>query len=240
MRLQKFLAQAGVASRRKAEALIEQGLVQVNGVVVKTLGTTVTPDDEVRYKGQVIAMDKAFVYYLLNKPKGVVSTVSDPHHKNTVMNFVPENPRVYPVGRLDKETTGALILTNDGEFAYLLTHPSFDMSKKYRVSVKGRLKIDLIKKIEKGVTIEGEAYRGIKVDDIIYDTVRDRTQCSVTLFEGKNRQIRKIFAHFDLPVLKLHRFQIDEVDVQNLKIGQVRTLTPHEIKRLTLKAKGLI
>lgn len=240
MRLQKFLAQAGVASRRKSEELIASGAVKVNNKVVKEMGKVVFPGDEVKVNGRLIAHQEQNVYYLINKPKGVVSSVSDEKGRDVVTNYVPQNARVYPVGRLDRETTGALIMTNDGEFAQLLTHPKYDLSKKYRVSVMGKLTYKISTQLIEGVTIEGVRYQGIEFEDVKYDSKKNRTQFTVTLHEGKNRQIRKMFAHFDLPVLKLHRFMIGSLDLGELKIGYYRELKPFEIETLRNEAKGIV
>lgn len=240
MRLQKFLAQAGVASRRKSEELIASGAVKINNKVVKEMGKTVYPGDEVKVNGRLITHSEQNVYYLINKPRGVVSSVSDEQGRDVVTNYVPQNARVYPVGRLDRETTGALILTNDGEFAQLLTHPKYDLSKKYRVSVIGKLTYKISTQLIEGVTIDKVRYQGIEFEDVKYDSKKNRTQFTVTLHEGKNRQIRKMFAHFDLPVHKLHRFKIGSLDLADLKIGYYRELKPYEVKTLRNEAKGII
>lgn len=239
IRLQKFIAQAGVASRRKAEELIAVGQVRVNGKKVKEMGVIVYPGDEVIVNGKLITTEAEHVYYLINKPKGVVSSVSDDKGRDVVTNYVPSRNRVYPVGRLDRETTGALILTNDGEFAQLLTHPKHELSKKYRVSVMGKLTYKISTQLIEGVTIEGVNYKGIEFENVKYDPKKHRTQFTVTLHEGKNRQIRKMFAHFELPVLKLHRFAIGSLELEDLRIGYYRELKPFEIKTLRNEAKGV-
>ncbi|QIK70184.1 rRNA pseudouridine synthase [Erysipelothrix sp. HDW6C] len=240
IRLQKYIAQAGVASRRKAEELIAKGKVKVNGVIVKEMGVQIEPGDEVHVDGKLIATESRHVYYILNKPRGVVSSSSDDKDRETVTNLVPNDMRVFPVGRLDRETTGALILTNDGNFANYMTHPRYDMSKKYRVSVEGRLTRAVSEQLVSGVTIEDVVYQGIEFEHVKYDEKKNRSQFTVTLHEGKNRQIRKMFAHFKLPVLKLHRFGIGPLDISDLRIGQYRELKPFEVKKLLLTAKGEI
>lgn len=239
MRLQKYIAQAGVASRRKAEELIAGGQVRVNGKKVKEMGVVVYPGDEVIVNGKLISVEQQHVYYLINKPKGVVSSVSDEKGRDVVTNYVPNNIRVYPVGRLDRETTGALILTNDGEFAQLMTHPRHELTKKYRVSVMGKLTYKISMQLVEGVTIDGVDYKGIEFEQVKYDSKKNRTQFTVTLREGKNRQIRKMFAHFDLPVLKLHRFAIGSLELDDLRIGYFRELKPFEVKTLRNEAKGV-
>lgn len=238
IRLQKYIAQAGIASRRKAEELIAKGQVKVNGKQVKEMGFMVNPGDEVVVNGQLISTEQPLVYYLLNKPRGVVSSSSDDKDRDVVTNYVPSDFRVFPVGRLDRETTGALILTNDGDFAYMLTHPKYDLTKKYRVSVSGKLTYKILMQLEKGVVIEGVDYQGIEFENVTYDSKKNRTQFSVTLHEGKNRQIRKMFSHFGLPVLKLHRFAIGSLEIDDMRIGYYRELKPFEIKTLKQEAKG--
>ncbi len=240
IRLQKFIAQAGVASRRKAEELIAQGRVSLNGKKVTEMGIHVVPGDEVRVNGKLIGSEAQKVYYLLNKPKGIVSTAKDEKNRTNVTDFVPDHQRVFPVGRLDRETTGALILTNDGEFANFMTHPRYDMPKKYRVSVDGKLTRAISSQLESGVMIDGVEYKGIEFEMVTYDLKKNRSQFTVTLHEGKNRQIRKMFAHFKIPVLKLHRYAIGSLELEDMKIGMYRELRPFEVKKLLLTAKGEI
>ncbi|CAM3571037.1 pseudouridine synthase [Erysipelothrix urinaevulpis] len=240
MRLQKYIAHAGYCSRRKAEELIDQGKVSVNGNVIKEQGVQVGSQDEVRIHGQLIELKTEFVYYLINKPKGVLSTVEDGFDRQTVVDHIKTSERVYPVGRLDKETTGALIVTNDGEFTHTMTHPSFDLEKQYRVSLDGIISYDVINELKEGVTIDGVEYQGVDIKNVKKDETKKRTQLTITLYEGKNRQIRKMFEHYKLPVLKLHRFALGPLVMDDLKIGQYRELKPFEIKKLTLAAKGLL
>lgn len=240
MRLQKYIAHAGYCSRRKAESYIEEGKVTVNGQVVKEHGLLVGSGDVVRVNNTLIALDQNFVYFLINKPRGVLSTAKDQFDRPTVVDGIPTNERIYPVGRLDKETTGALILTNDGEFTHYMTHPSYDLEKKYRVSLDGIIDYDVINALRDGVTIDGVEYQGVKIANVKKDEHKKRTQLTITLFEGKNRQIRKMFEHFKLPVLKLHRFALGPLEMEDLKIGQFRELKPFEIKKLLLSAKGII
>lgn len=240
MRLQKYIAHAGYCSRRKAETFIEQGKVTVNGEVVKEHGVQVGPEDIVRVNNDLIALDENFVYYLINKPKGVLSTAEDQFDRPTVIQGIPTDERIYPVGRLDKETTGALILTNDGEFTHYMTHPSYDLEKQYRVSLDGIIDYDVINALRDGVSIGGVNYQGVRISNVKTDDSKNRTQLTMTLFEGKNRQIRRMFEHFNLPVLKLHRFALGPLEMDDLRIGQFRELKPFEIKKLLLSAKGII
>ncbi|AMS11024.1 pseudouridine synthase [Erysipelothrix rhusiopathiae] len=240
IRLQKFIAMSGYCSRRKAEVLINEGKVKVNGIKVTEQGLKVSTEDRVMVNGILINVEEKKVYYILNKPRGIVSSANDDKNRESVVDLVPNDIRVFPVGRLDRETTGALILTNDGDFAYYMTHPKFDLSKIYRVSVRGRLSYEVTNSLKEGITIEGVEYKGVEISRVKYDAAKDKTQFSITLHEGKNRQIRKIFAHFGLPVLKLHRYQIGYLDIDELKIGQYRELKPFEVKKLLLTAKGEI
>lgn len=240
MRLQKYIAHSGYCSRRKAEAFIEQGKVRVNGKVVTEHGVMVGREDVVRVHNDLIALDDNCVYFLINKPRGVLSTSKDQFDRPTVVQGIPTSERIYPVGRLDKETTGALILTNDGEFTHFMTHPSYDLEKQYRVSLDGLIDYDVINALRDGVTIDGVEYQGVKIANVKTDDSKKRTQLTITLFEGKNRQIRKMFEHFSLPVLKLHRFALGPLQMEDLKIGQFRELKPFEVKKLLLTAKGII
>lgn len=240
VRLQKVLAQAGVASRRKSEELIVAGKVTVNGTVVKELGTKVYLNDKIRVNGKEIQNEERLVYYLLNKPRGVLSTVSDPLDRPTVINMINDPRRIFPVGRLDMDTTGALILTNDGDFANLLTHPSYEMTKTYRVSVHGKMKLKVTKTLEKGLVVNGVEYQPMQVAKVRYIEDKDRTVFDLTLSEGKNRQIRKLMEHFELPVIRLHRYSIGPIVIDNLPIGTYRELKPFEVKKLKLTALGEI
>lgn len=240
MRLQKYIAHSGYCSRRQAEKIIEARRVAVNGKIVKEHGVKVGKEDQVTIDGELILLDEKDVYYIVNKPKGVLSTAHDEFDRPTVVQGIPGDERIYPVGRLDKETTGALILTNDGEFTNYLTHPSYDVEKKYRVSVDGVIDYDVINSLRDGVTIDGVEYKGVKIQNINKDEHKIRSQLTITLHEGKNRQIRKIFDHFNLPVLKLHRFAIGSLEINELNIGEFRELKPFEVKKLLLDAKGVI
>lgn len=240
MRLQKFIAHSGYCSRRKAETLIEQGKVKVNGKKVTEMGVLVDDSDFVEVEGNTLTRDTNFVYYLLNKPCGVLSTADDEFNRDTVIQGLPDDKRIYPVGRLDKESTGAIILTNDGTFTHYMTHPSYDLEKHYRVSVDGLLDYDVINLLKEGITIDGVSYQGVIISNVKQIKGKNRTTFNITLHEGKNRQIRKIFEHFNLPVLKLHRFALGPIDINDLSIGEYRKLSNHEVKKLLLSAKGIL
>lgn len=238
VRLQKYIAMSGYCSRRKAEEIINQGLVSVNGVTILEQGVQVFSTDEVRIDNKLLTLEESHVYYVINKPREVLSSVTDDRGRVCVTDLIPETNRLFPVGRLDYETTGALILTNDGEFANLLTHPRYDMPKKYRVDVTGRLTPRVIQELKGGVTIEDVIYQGVDIFSVRYDAKKERTQFSITLHEGKNRQIRRMFKHYGLPVKKLHRYAIGPLLIDDLTHGQYRPLNSSEVKRLMTIAKG--
>lgn len=238
IRLQKYIAMCGVSSRRKAEALIEAGKVSVNGKTILEQGVQVFSGDVVRVNNKVITLETANVYYIINKPRAVLSSVSDDRGRTCVVDLIQDKNRIFPVGRLDYETTGALILTNDGEFANIMTHPRYDMPKKYRVGVTGKLTQRVIDELSSGVSIEGVHYQGVEIFSVRYDAKQNRTQFSITLYEGKNRQIRRMFKHYSLPVRKLHRYAIGPLLIDDLSQGQYRPLKDHEVKQLLKVAKG--
>jgi len=240
IRLNKAIASTGYTSRRKAENLIINGQVKVNGELVTELGTKVLPNDQITINGKLITKEENKIYYLLNKPRGFVSTVEDQFERKTVLDLIDDNRRIYPVGRLDMDTTGALILTNDGDFTHLLTHPSYDVPKTYRVSVDGELTHDIINALKSGLEIDGTYYKPMHIKRIKYIKNRDRTSFDLVLEEGKNRQIRKLMDHFNIPVIRLHRFAIGDVILDDLKIGEYRRLKPHEVKTLVRQAQGEI
>ena len=234
LRLNKYLANSGICSRREADELIKAGDVSVNGKIVTELGVKVSPKDDVRYKGKKITREKK-VYILLNKPKDYVTTVKDKYAEKTVIDIVkhacPE--RVYPVGRLDKNTTGVLLLTNDGELTKQLTHPSFQKKKIYHVELnKGLTKVDMLKIIE-GLQLE-EDY--IEVDAISYVNEEDKAQVGIEIHSGQNRIVRRIFESLDYRVKKLDRVYFAGLTKKNLPRGKWRFLTPQEISILKRKS----
>ncbi len=234
LRLNKYLANSGICSRREADELIKAGDVSVNGKIVTELGVKVSPKDDVRYKGKKITREKK-VYILLNKPKDYVTTVKDKYAEKTVIDIVkhacPE--RVYPVGRLDKNTTGVLLLTNDGEITKQLTHPSFQKKKIYHVELnKDLTKVDMLKIIE-GLQLE-EDY--IEVDAISYVNEEDKAQVGIEIHSGQNRIVRRIFESLDYRVKKLDRVYFAGLTKKNLPRGKWRFLTPQEISILKRKS----
>ncbi len=237
-RLQKYIASSGYCSRRKAEVLIQEGHVAINGVQVVENGVQVHEGDKVTIKGQLITLESELVYYIINKPLKVLSSVSDDRGRICVPDLIDDKNRIFPVGRLDYETTGALILTNDGDFANFLTHPRYDMPKQYRVLVAGRLIPRYIQELKDGVTIEDVVYQGVDIFSLRYDAKKNMSQFSITLYEGKNRQIRRMFKHYGLPVRKLHRYAIGPLLIDDLNTGEYRKLKASEVTHLLEVAKG--
>lgn len=223
MRLQKFLAQAGIASRRKAEKLIEQGLVSVNGQEITQLGTIVDPvNDIIEYKGQAVTLESKKVYIALNKPAGIISSATSSQGKS-VMDLVKTKQRVYPVGRLDKDSTGLMILTNDGEFANKITHPRFGSEKEYFVILDQDLKLEDIKKLEKGIKVANKKIAGIKVVSAKNKSAR------LILKEGINRQIRRMLGKLGYTVIKLKRIRIGKLEIKDLPEGSTKNIKPQDI-----------
>ena len=234
VRLNKFLANAGVCSRRDADKYIQAGVVSVNGTVVTELGTKVLRNDEVRFHDNKVTMEKK-VYVLLNKPKGYVTTSEDPQNRKTVMDLVakacPE--RIYPVGRLDRNTTGVLLLTNDGDLASKLTHPKFLKKKIYHVTTDQNISPADIKQIAEGITLEdGE----IKADTIEYASETDRKQVGIEIHSGKNRIVRRIFESLGYRVVKLDRVYFAGLTKKNVRRGDWRYLTEKEVNMLKMGA----
>lgn len=231
-RLQKVMAHAGIASRRKSEEIIEQGRVKVNGKVVKELGVKVKNCDEIVVDSVPIVQEQK-IYILLNKPREVISTVDDPKNRKTVIDLLPEiDQRIYPVGRLDYDTTGALLLTNDGELAYQLTHPSFEIPKTYVVKAKGRISKKKGSFLARGIELDGKMTAPAKVNILTYDRESDTTMARITLHEGRNHQVKNMFASIGHPVEKLTRESFGFLETDNLQSGEWRLLTPHEVKQL--------
>ena len=236
-RLQKYLANNGVAARRKCEEFIQEGRVKVNGQVVKELGTKINPEkDIVEFDGKVVKPVGKKVYILLNKPIGYVTTVKDQFDRPTVLDLVKTKEKVIPVGRLDMYTSGALLLTNDGEFVNKITHPKNEVEKTYTVTVKGIVNNDDVEKLENGVEIpmDDETFVTGKAKVKILKTEEEKnfSRLQITIHEGKNREVRKMCEAIGRKVLALHRRKIGNLDVKSLKIGQWRYLSDYEIKKL--------
>ena len=234
LRLNKFLANAGVCSRREADEFIQAGLVTVNGEVVTELGTKILRTDEVKFHDAVVSLEKK-VYVLLNKPKDYVTTSDDPQQRKTVMDLVKDvcPERIYPVGRLDRNTTGVLLLTNDGDLASKLTHPKFLKKKVYHVHLDKNLTSHDMDQIREGITLDdGE----IKADAIEYADDRDKSQVGIEIHSGKNRIVRRIFESLGYRVTKLDRVQFAGLTKKNLRRGDWRFLTEKEVDMLRMGA----
>ena len=224
MRLQKYLASVGVASRRKCEELIEAGKVKVNGQVA-ILGSKINPEeDKVEYNGKVIKPEKKeHKYILLNKPIGVVTTADDQFDRETVLDLVKVKERVVPVGRLDMYTSGALILTDDGDFVYKVTHPKHEITKTYTVTLSGIVSKEDILKLEKGVKIDDSYITSpAKARIMKIDEEKKVSRVEITIHEGKNRQVRKMCEAIGKKVIALHRAKIGNIGVKDLKLGTWR------------------
>ena len=234
MRLQKYLALAGVASRRKCEELILEGKVDVNGKVVTVLGTKVNSNtDEIKCNGKIVKIDEEKVYILLNKPIGYVTTAKEQFGRDKVVDLVKINKRIVPVGRLDMYTSGALILTNDGDLVNKLTHPKNEVDKTYNVTVKGIVSKEDVEKLSNGVTIDDNyTTKPAKVKILKTDEIKKVSRIQITIHEGKNRQVRKMCEAINKKVLALHRCKIGNIDVKDLKIGEWRYLSTKEIENL--------
>ncbi|MCF7844300.1 MAG: rRNA pseudouridine synthase [Kiritimatiellales bacterium] len=240
-RIQKILSAQGICSRRKAEEYIEQGLVKVNGKVAE-IGQKADPEfDKVEVDGKVLEDRKEMFYFVMNKPKGVVTTNFERNalrvtrnESQTIRDLLPKNlqGKVYPVGRLDKESSGLLLLTNDGVLAYRLTHPKFDHEKEYEVITENEIKDGALRKLEKGMTISGEKTKPTVISRISED------KFNIALTEGKNRQIRRMCQKVGSPVKELKRIRITTLKDSNLKSGQIRELSPKELKDI-LESVGL-
>ena len=236
-RLQKFLANAGVASRRKAEECILEGKVKVNGKVVKELGTKVNPQvDKIEFNGKEVFKQERKVYVLLNKPIGYVTTVKDQFSRDIVTDLVKNtNVKLLPVGRLDMYTSGALILTNDGDFIYKVTHPKHEIEKTYTVTLKGKVTEDEVETLRSGVKIEDYITKEAKVRILKIDEEKDISRLEIVIHEGKNRQVRKMCEAVGKKVLALHRSKIGDISVKDLKIGEWRYLKQDEVRNLFTK-----
>ncbi|HEY9179677.1 MAG TPA: pseudouridine synthase [Candidatus Baltobacteraceae bacterium] len=231
MRLQKFLAHAGVASRRAAEDLIVRGKVRVNGKVVRELGTVVSTDDRVDVSGAAVRVQTETAYLVMHKPENVMTTMRDPQGRRTVADLIPKGlPRMVPVGRLDYDTSGVLLLTNDGELANVLTHPRFGVEKTYRAIVKGRLMPEEIKRLQSGVLLE--EFRAGSARVKVVATRRDTSVLDITIHEGKNRQVRRMFDAVGHAVVALARLRFGPLRLGDLPPGQTRPLTERELAQL--------
>ena len=232
MRLQKLIAEAGLASRRKAEEMIKEGRVNVNGIVVDTMGFEVEETDTVTVDGEKINGKEKKVYYMLNKPKGYVTTVHDQFNRPCVLDLIKEetDKRVVPAGRLDYNTEGLLILTNDGELINKITHPSNKIEKKYIAVINGKLTESKAERLRNGVIIDKKKTYPAKV--FVDEIFKDKCVVEITICEGRNRQVRKMFEAVGHHVIDLKRVSLGNLTLGNLKTGRIRKLNPNEVQTL--------
>ena len=231
-RLQKVIAASGLTSRRKAEELITEGRVKVNGKTVTVLGTQVEKGDVITVDGKALPHEE-LEYYLLNNPRKYVSTANDEHDRKKITDLIDTTARIFPVGRLDYDSSGLIILTNDGEFANLLMHPRYHLPKTYHVTVNGLLERNDVEKLRKGVTLDdGIKTLPAKVTITNQDIPNGKTSLDMTIYEGRNRQIRRMLEALGYEVTKLHRTQYGCVRDDQMPSGSYRRLKPHEIKSL--------
>lgn len=222
IRLQKYLAEAGIASRRKAEELIQQGKIKVNNQKITEFGTKINPSkDKIEYEGKIVTIQQEKVYILLNKPIGYVTTAKDQFNRESVLDLVKVKQRIVPVGRLDMYTSGALILTNDGDFVYQVTHPKHEIEKTYTVTIKGIVQKEEVELLKRGVKIEDYTTRPAKVKILKTDEEKKQSRLEITIHEGKNRQVRKMCEAIGHNVLALHRSKIAGIGVKDLPLRKV-------------------
>ena len=230
-RLQKYLSNCGVASRRKSEELILEGKVKVNGNVINTLGYKVDDKDIVTVNDVEIKKSE-FVYYLLYKPEKVITSVHDEKGRITVVDLINTKEKIYPVGRLDYDTSGLLLLTNDGNLTNLLTHPSHNVEKTYYAKIDGIINIDEVKELEKGILLDGVKTKKSKIRIDKIDKKNNKSYVEITISEGRNHQVKNRFMYFNHKVLKLKRTNYSFLNLNGLKVGEYRKLSIKEVKKL--------
>ena len=235
-RLQKVIANSGFCSRRKAEEIILQGRVKVDGEIIRELGVKVSEKSIIEIDGMEIQKEKK-VYYLLNKPRGVVTTTNDEKNRKTVVDLIPTSLRIYPIGRLDYDTTGVLLLTNDGEFANLMMHPSSKIDKVYIAKVEGLIKGDAIQQLKNGVTVDGALLKATRVKLRKSDAVTNTSMVEITIQDGHNHQVKNMLKAVGFSVAKLKRERFGFLTVGNLASGEYRELTKKEVHQLYAFAK---
>mgnify|MGYP001112074313 CR=1 FL=1 len=236
-RLQKIIQKAGIASRRKAEDMIAEGRVSVNGKVVTEMGTKASFSDDIRVDGKKIEAENK-VYFVLYKPESIISSVKDQFDRDTVTDFIPVKEKIFPIGRLDYDTSGLMLLTNDGDFANMMIHPKYKIEKEYYVRIKGLLRKESSIKLAKGLIYDNERALPAKVYDVKYDDKKETTFLNIVITEGKNRQVRRMFETLGHEVIKLKRIRFGTITLDGLNRGEYRILKPHEIKTLYNLAKN--
>ncbi len=233
-RLQKYISSSGLASRRESENLIKDGLVTVNDIVVTELGTKVSDKDIVKVNGKIIKPQENKVYYMLNKPTGYLTTSKDSKGRKTIYDLlIGLNERVYPVGRLDYDTSGLILLTNDSDFKTMIENPSVGIKKEYHVKIDGLLRKEESFKIQKGIDLGDYKTKACKIMNVLYNDEKTSTQLDIIISEGKNREIRRLFESVSHRVKSLKRTRIGNLEL-DVNQGKYRSLTPHEVKLLKL------
>ena len=222
MRLNKFLAKSGIASRRKCDTLIKDGKIKVNGLLVTNLSTQVEEKDFVQCNNKLVELNFNPVVYLLHKPKGVISTVTDPYSRKTILDFFDTKERLFPIGRLDRDTTGVLLVTNDGELSHRLMHPKFKIERKYFIETKVPINKDKLKLVQEGVRLENGQRVQAKVNFV--DKKFNRNIYEAILYEGKNREVKNIFKFLDSRVESLHRYNFAGIELGKLKVGKKKKI----------------
>jgi len=233
MRLQRYLAASGVASRRRSEELIVAGLVRVNGKVVRELGTSVADGDEVTFNGEIVSPALEPAYIVMNKPLGVVTTMRDPEGRRTIADVLKRagtTRRVVPVGRLDYDTAGVLLLTDDGALAHILTHPKFGVEKTYRAMLRGRLTATQVASLQQGMKLDDGRSQPAQLR--VVAARRDASSVDITIHEGRNRQVRRMFEELGHNVLGLTRLRFGPIGLGEMSPGEIRDVTPRELSAL--------
>ena len=239
VRLQKYLAECGIASRRKCEEYIKQRKVEINGIIITELGTKVNPEkDKIKFEGKEVSKNNKLVYILLNKPIGYVTTSDEQFGREKVLDLVKIKERIVPVGRLDMYTSGALILTNDGDFVYKVTHPKHEITKTYTVTIKGIIKTDEVDKLRKGVDIDGYITKPAKVKILKTDTEKNISRLEIIIHEGKNRQVIRMCESIGKRVIALHRSKIGNISVKDIELGKWRYLKNEEVADILRGSKN--
>ena len=231
-RLQKVIAESGYTSRRKAEELIKEGRVEVNGKLITELGTKVEFNDVILIDGVSINKQEKKEYYLLNKPRGVISSVTDDKNRKTVVDLIETDTRIYPVGRLDYDTTGLILLTNDGELTNILSHPKHEVEKTYIAKIEGILSTEEINRLKRGIDIEGRKCVPVRFKIRKKDKEKNNSMIEITIIEGRNHIVKKLFTALKHDVIKLKRESYAFLNLGTLKSGEYRELSIKEVKKL--------
>jgi len=233
MRLNKFLSRCGLDSRRKCDHIIQSKKISINGKIVTDFSYQVKEDDVVTYDNKYLEIEDKSVMYILNKPKGYVCTSKDPENRLKVIDLIDVNIRLFTIGRLDRDTTGIILLTNDGDISNKLTHPKYNKEKKYYVKTKGKIEKHFLKKIKNGYRLEDGTK--VKADIKLISHSGNIFEWDISLKEGKNREIKRIFSNFNSKVSLIHRYSFCGIGLNNLKIGKYRKMSIREIKNKVLK-----